>query len=80
VWLLLPPLPPLLVAVARRPVLAHGIGMNTCEAPRLAVYCRLSGNSHPKNRKKIKRKPDADDLARMVWTGDMFHLTPGAII
>jgi hypothetical protein len=66
--------------VMMHPWLAHGIGMNVGESPRLAVYVRVSADGHHKRRNLMKKSSKADDLAAKTWTGDMFHLTPGVLL
>ena len=67
--------------VMMHPWLAHGVGMNVTESPRLAVYVRVHANDHWFRRMNLMKKSStANDLAAKTWTGDMFHLTPGVLL
>ena len=60
--------------VIAHPFLAHGIGHNKTNAPRLAVYCRLHSNNHETHRRNMLH---GDQYASGTWIGDIFSLQPG---
>ena len=61
--------------VLMHPFLAHGVGTNVTNDPRLTVYCRLKSELHDENRQKMHNGEDL--LAAHTWTGDIFSLQPG---
>ena len=61
--------------VLMHPFLAHGVGLNVTDNPRLAFYARLSANEHRKHRERMKNR--GDELGPGTWVGDIFNLMPG---